>query len=492
MARRVKSVEQSIRETDEPAHRLKRDLSAWDLVVFGVGVIVGTGIFVLTGTQAATNAGPAVVISFLLAGLTCGLAALCYAELASSVPVAGSAYTFSYATLGELAAWVIGWDLLLELMLGAAVVARGWSAYLAQLLDLPTWMAGDAARPDLAAIAIVLVLGLLLVRGSKLSSRFTGVLVVVKVAVVLLVIVLGAMYVDTANWSPFVPPAEPAPEGEGGVLHQPIVQAFLGLEPTVFGAFGVVAAASVVFFAYIGFDIVATTAEESRNPQRDMPRGILGSLAVCTVLYMAVAAVLTGMVPYGELNTAAPLAEAFENIGITWAARLIALGAVAGITSVILVLMLGQTRVLFAMSRDHLLPPGLARVHPRFGTPWVITGVVTVGVAMLAGFVPLEALSELVSIGTLFAFVVVCLGVLVLRRTKPDLPRAFRTPGVPVIPVLGVAACVWLMINLPLDTWLRFLIWMAVGLVVYASYGRRRSRLVTGAPIGAASRQPPA
>lgn len=475
---RVKSVEQSIAETDEPGHRLKRTLRAWDLVVFGVGVIIGTGIFVLTGQQAATNAGPAVVLSFLLAGITCGLAALCYAELASTVPVAGSAYTFSYATLGELVAWIIGWDLLLELMLGAAVVARGWSAYLASLLDLPTWLAGDTARPDFAAIAIVVVLALLLVRGSKTSSRFTGVLVVIKVAVVLFVIALGAMHIDTANYSPFVPPAEPSPAADGGgVLHQPIVQAFLGLEPTHFGAFGVVAAASVVFFAYIGFDIVATTAEETQNPQRDMPRGILGSLAICTVLYMAVSFVLTGMVPYGDLNTGAPLAEAFEAVGVTWAARLIALGAVAGITSVILVLMLGQTRVLFAMSRDHLLPPPLARVHPRFGTPWVITVVVAGAVALLAGFVPLSALSELVSIGTLFAFVVVCLGVLVLRRTRPDLPRAFRTPGVPVVPILGVLACGWLMVNLPLETWLRFLVWMVLGLVVYVVYGRRHSRL---------------
>ncbi|MBB2923029.1 amino acid permease [Cellulomonas cellasea] len=474
---RVKSVEQSIAETDEPGHRLKRTLRAWDLVVFGVGVIIGTGIFVLTGQQAATNAGPAVVLSFLLAGITCGLAALCYAELASTVPVAGSAYTFSYATLGELVAWIIGWDLLLELMLGAAVVARGWSAYLASLFDLPPWLAGDTARPDFAAIAIVVVLALLLIRGSKASSRFTGVLVVVKVAIVLFVIGLGAMYIDTENYSPFVPPAE-ASEGAGGsVLHQPIVQAFLGLEPTHFGAFGVVAAASVVFFAYIGFDIVATTAEETQNPQRDMPRGILGSLAICTVLYMAVSFVLTGMVPYGELNTGAPLAEAFEAVGITWAARLIALGAVAGITSVILVLMLGQTRVLFAMSRDHLLPPSLARVHPRFGTPWLITVVVAGAVAVLAGFVPLSALSELVSIGTLFAFVVVCLGVLVLRRTRPDLPRAFRTPGAPVVPILGVVACGWLMINLPLETWLRFLAWMVIGLVIYVLYGRRHSRL---------------
>ncbi|WP_407344459.1 amino acid permease [Pengzhenrongella phosphoraccumulans] len=474
---RVKTVEQSIRETDEPGHQLKRNLKTWDLIVFGVGVIVGTGIFVLTGQQAALNAGPAVILSFLLAGITCAFAALCYAELAATVPVAGSAYTFAYATLGEVVAWIIGWDLLLELMLGAAVVARGWSAYLQSLLGLPTWMAGDKAWPDPAAIAIVLVLSLLLVRGSKTASRFTGVLVAVKIAVVLVVIVVGAMHINTANYSPFIPPSQPVQGAGGGILHQPIVQAFLGLEPSAFGVFGVVAATSVVFFAFIGFDIVATTAEETANPQRDMPRAILGSLAICTVLYMAVAAVLTGMVPYGELNTGAPLAEAFDSIGITWAARVIALGAVAGITTVILVMLMGQTRVLFAMSRDHLVPPRLAKVHPRFGTPSLITGIVAAAAATLAGFVPLSALSELVSIGTLFAFVVVCVGVLVLRRTRPDLPRAFRTPGVPVVPVLGVVACVWLMVNLPLETWLRFLVWMVIGIVIYLAYGRRHSRL---------------
>ena len=483
---RVKSVEQSIRETDEPGHQLKRNLRTWDLIVFGVGVIVGTGIFVLTGQQAALNAGPAVILSFLLAGITCAFAALCYAELASAVPVAGSAYTFAYATLGEVAAWIIGWDLMLELMLGAAVVARGWSAYLQSLLDLPTWMAGDKAWPDPAAVAIVLLLASLLIRGSKTASRFTGVLVTVKIAVVLLVIVVGAMHIKTANYTPFIPPAGPAPAGVGGIVHQPIVQAFLGLEPTTFGVFGVVAASSVVFFAFIGFDIVATTAEETKNPQRDMPRGILGSLAICTVLYMAVAAVLTGMVPYGQLNTGAPLAEAFDAIGVTWAARLIALGAVAGITTVILVMILGQTRVVFAMSRDHLLPPGLARVHPKFGTPWLITAVVAGLVAILAGFIPLSALSELVSIGTLFAFLVVCIGVLVLRRTRPTLPRSFRTPWVPVIPVLGVLSCGWLMLNLPLETWLRFLIWMVIGIAIYLAYGRRHSRLARGGGQGAA------
>jgi APA family basic amino acid/polyamine antiporter len=480
--RRVKNVEQSIQETDEPGHRLSKTLSALDLTVFGVGVIIGTGIFVLTGQQAAVNAGPAVIVSFLLAGITCAFAALCYAELASTVPVAGSAYTFAYATLGEVVAWIIGWDLLLELMLGAAVVARGWSAYLQSLLDLPTWMAGDHARPDLAAIAIVVVLALVLIRGSKTSSRLTGVLVAVKIAVVLLVIVVGAMHVNVANYQPFLPASQPAAHTAGNLLGEPIVQAFLGLEPTSFGWLGVVAAASVVFFAYIGFDIVATTAEETVNPQRDLPRGILGSLAICTVLYMAVSAVLTGMVPFAQLDTAAPLAEAFERIGVTWAAKTIAFGAVAGITSVILVLMLGQSRVLFAMSRDRLLPPGLARVHPRYGTPWLITALIAVAVAVLAGFVPLSALSKLVSIGTLFAFVVVCLGVLVLRHTRPDLPRAFRTPGSPVVPALGVLACVWLMLNLPVETWLRFLVWMVVGLAIYLLYGRRHSGFATKRP----------
>jgi len=477
---RVKSVEQSIQETDEPGHRLKKNLKTRDLIVFGVGVIIGTGIFVLTGQQAAVNAGPAVILSFLLAGITSAFAAICYAELASTVPVAGSAYTFSYATLGEVAAWIIGWDLLLELMLGAAVVARGWSAYLQSLLDLPGWLAGDNAWPDFAAIAIVLVLALLLVRGSKTASRFTGVLVAVKIAVVLLVIVVGAMNINAANYSPFIPPARSAAGAGGGILQQPIVQAFLGLQPTSFGGFGVVAAASVVFFAYIGFDIVATTAEEAANPQRDLPRAILGSLGISTVLYMAVAAVLTGMVPYAKLNTGAPLAEAFNALGLTWAARIIALGAVAGITTVILVLLLGQSRVLFAMSRDHLLPPRLARVHPKYGTPWLITVLVAVAVAALAGFVPLSSLSELVSIGTLFAFVVVSIGVLVLRRTRPELPRAFRTPWVPVVPILGVLTSGWLMLNLPLITWLRFLIWMVIGIVIYLAYGRRHSRLGRG------------
>jgi APA family basic amino acid/polyamine antiporter len=472
---RTKSVEQSIQDTDTPDHRLRRDLSAWDLGVFGVGVVIGTGIFVLTGQQAAVNAGPAIVLSFLLAGLVCGFAALCYAEFASTVPVAGSAYTFGYATLGELVAWIIGWDLLLELALGAAVVSRGWSAYAQDLFHLPTAIAGDDATVDVTAMLVVVVLGVVAIAGTKLSSRFTGLLVAVKVAVVVFVVIAGLFFVRAANYRPFVPPSQPAESGSGGST--PLLQVLLGVTPSHFGAWGVVAAASIVFFAFIGFDVVATTAEETRNPQRDVPRGIIGSLVVCTVLYMAVSLVITGMRPYRDLNTAAPLAEAFRQNNAGWASALISTGAICGITTVILVLMLGQARVLFAMSRDGLLPPALAAVHPRYGTPWVITTITATVVALLAGFVPLSKLSELVSIGTLFAFVVVSIGVLVLRRTRPDLPRAFRTPWVPVLPIGSVLACGWLMLNLPVDTWLRFVIWMAVGFVVYFGYSRQHSRL---------------
>ena len=475
---RTKSVERSIRETDEPEHKLKKSLNAWDLTVFGVGVIIGTGIFVLTGEQAALNAGPAVVVSFLLAAVACGLAALCYAEFASTVPVAGSAYTFSYATLGELVAWIIGWDLVLELGLGAAVVSRGWSAYLQKLFGLPTWLAGDQAVPDFGAILIVVLLSGLAIVGTKLSGRVTAVLVVIKLAVVLLVIVAGLFYVKTANYTPFIPAAKPKEAGSG--LTQPLIQAVFGLEPTSFGVFGIVAAASVVFFAYIGFDIVATAAEETRNPARDLPRGIIASLAICTVLYMAVALVITGMVRYTQLNTGAPLAEAFEANGVTWASKLISVGAVCGITTVILVLMLGQSRVLFAMARDGLLPTGLARVHPTFGTPYRITLITSAFIAALAGFVDLTKLSEMVSIGTLFAFVVVSAGVIILRRTRPDLKRAFRAPGVPWMPAFAILACVWLMLNLPVETWLRFVVWMVLGFGIYFLYGASHSRLGRG------------
>ncbi len=477
----VKSVEQSMADTDEPEHRLKKELSAWDLTVFGIGVIIGTGIFVLTGQQANVNAGPAIAISFVLAGVTCALAALCYAEFASTVPVAGSAYTFSYATLGELVAWIIGWDLVLELALGAAVVARGWSGYLQSLFNLPSWLAGDAARPDIAAIVIVLALTAIAVLGTKLSGRVTGVLVVIKVAVVLFVIIAGLVFIKVGNYQPFIPPSVPSPAGSAGV-DEPLVQVLFGMSPSHFGVFGIVAAASVVFFAYIGFDIVATAAEETKNPKRDIPRGIIGSLVICTVLYVAVSIVITGMLNYSDarMNTSAPLAEAFKANGATWASSIISIGAVCGLTTVVLVLMLGQARVLFAMSRDGLLPTRLAAVHPRFGTPYVITIGTGVFVAVLAGIVPLAELSKLVSIGTLFAFVLVSAGVIILRRTRPDLERSFRVPAVPWIPILSILACVWLMLNLSVATWLRFIVWLVVGFVIYFTYGASHSRLHTG------------
>ncbi|HSE71881.1 MAG TPA: amino acid permease [Nocardioidaceae bacterium] len=482
---RTKSVEQSIKDTDEPDHRLKKNLGALDLVVFGVGVIIGAGIFVLTGTAAATNAGPAVSISFLIAGLACGLAALCYAEFASTVPVAGSAYTFSYATFGELIAWIIGWDLVLEFTIGSAALATGFSGYLQNLLagtpfEVPTALASASdGIINLPAVIIALVVMAVLIIGIKLSSRINQVVVAIKLAVVALVIVAGVGYVSASNFSPFVPPSEPTPEAEGGFLQVPLITSIFGLDPAVYGLAGVVAGAALVFFAFIGFDVVATTAEEARNPQKDVPIGILGSLAIVTLLYMAVSLIITGMQNYQDIDPedAAPLATAFDAVGVEWMGNLIAIGACIGLTVVVMILMLGQTRVAFAMSRDGLLPRGLAKVHPTFRTPYRITAITGVAVAAIAGFVDLETLAHLVNIGTLFAFILVCVGVVILRRTRPDLPRSFRVPAAPVVAALAVLLCFYLMLNLTGDTWIRFLIWMAIGIVVYFAYGRRNSRL---------------
>ena len=486
---RVKSVEESIRDTEEPDHQLKKNLSGLDLTVFGVGVIIGTGIFVLTGEVARTTTGPAVAVSFVIAGLVCALAALCYAEFASTVPVAGSAYTFSYATLGELVAWIIGWDLVLELALGAATVAVGWSGYLNQLLGdlgipLPTSVAGEEATVNLPAIFIVAVMTGVLILGIKFSSRVTSVIVAIKVAIVLLVIVVGLFYVKAANYSPFVPPAQPSESGSG--WSAPLIQTLFGFAPSTFGVGGILAGAAIVFFAFIGFDIVATAAEETKDPARDLPRGIIGSLVICTVLYVAVSLVVVGMQRYSELSSEAPLADAFRSVGLPFLSGAISVGALAGLTSVVMILMLGQSRVLFAMSRDHLLPPALGAVHPKYGTPYKITLITGVVVAVLAGFIPLGVLAELVNIGTLFAFVLVSVGVIVLRRTRPDLPRAFRVPLVPVLPVVSALACLYLMLNLPAETWARFAIWMALGVVFYFAYGRRHSRF---SRAGAAERK---
>ncbi|MEV5407608.1 amino acid permease [Thermopolyspora sp. NPDC052614] len=489
---RTKSVEQSIRDTEDPRHRLRRSLSALDLTVFGVGVIVGTGIFVLTGRVARENAGPAVVLSFVVAAVVCGLAALCYAEFASTLPVAGSAYTFSYATLGEFPAWIIGWDLMLELALAAAVVSVGWSGYVTSLLatlgiELPAAIAGESGLVNVPAVLIVLLLTAALVAGIRLSARVNLIMVAVKLSVILLVLVAGLFFINGANYSPFIPPPVSTPGVQG--VSAPLIQVLFGVTPVAFGVFGVFSAAAIVFFAYIGFDIVATAAEETRNPARDLPIGILGSLGLCTLLYVAVSLVIVGMQPYDRLSEAAPLADAFRAVGAPWIASLISVGVVAGLTTVMLILMLGQSRVFFAMSRDNLLPPALAEVHPRFRTPYRVTIIIGVVTAALAGLIPLSALAELVNIGTLFAFVVVSAGVVILRRTRPDLHRAFRVPWVPVVPALSVLACLYLMLNLPVDTWLRFIAWMALGIVIYWLYGSRHSRVARPADQQAA--EPP-
>ena len=502
---RTKSVEASIADTEEPEHSLKKGLGALDLVVFGVGVSVGAGIFVLTGQAAASNAGPAVALSFVIAAVACALAAVCYAEFASTVPVAGSAYTFSFATLGELVAWTIGWDLVLEFVVGAAAVSTSFSAYLQVVLGqvgitLPTAVSGvEEGVVNLPAALLVLGLTVVIATGIKLSSRLNQVLTAIKVGVVLLVIVVGAFYVSTANWSPFVPPSQGAgaggPGAEESTLTAPLVQTLFGLEPSVFGVGGVVAAAALVFFAFIGFDVVATTAEETRRPQRDVPIGILGSLAVVTVLYVAVSLIITGVRPYTEIDPedGAPLATAFTAIGVGWMGSVVAVGAGLGLIAVTMILIIGQTRVAFAMARDGLLPRSLARTDPRTGTPVRITVITGTVIAVLAAFVPLSELSLLVNIGTLFAFILVSVGVVVLRRTRPDLQRSFRVPLVGVVASLSVLACLYLMLNLSLETWIRFLVWMALGYVVYFVYARKHSVLAghperTGRPDASARR----
>jgi basic amino acid/polyamine antiporter, APA family len=481
---RTKSVEQSIADTEEGEQSLRRSLGPIDLTVFGVGVIIGTGIFVLTGEAAGTLAGPAVALSFVAAGVVCALAALCYAEFASTVPVAGSAYTFSYASLGELVAWIIGWDLILELALGAATVASGWSDYFRVVMDetfgvnLPAFIDGD--HHNLVAAAVVLLVTALLCLGIEASNRVTAVVVAIKVSVVLLVIVAGFFYIKGGNYDPFVPPTGTKPAA-GGESDPSLLQS-IGLGTGTFGVGGIFTAAALVFFAYIGFDVVATTAEETKRPQRDLPIGIFASLGICTVLYVLVSLVVTGMVPFDKIEVEAPLAAAFQSVGKDGIAQVISFGALAGLFTVMLILMLGQARVFFAMSRDRLFPPFFSHLSERFQTPYRSTILTGIAVAALAGLVPLESLAKLVNIGTLFAFMVVAGGVLVLRRTQPDLDRSFRTPFVPALPIVSILASFYLTLNLPGETWVRFLIWMAVGLVFYFAYARRHSRLADDQP----------
>ena len=456
-------------------HRLKRALGATNLTALGIGAIIGTGIFVLTGTVAAQNAGPAVVLSFVLAGVASIFAALCYSEFASLVPMAGSAYTYGYATLGEVFAWIIGWDLLLEYALGAVTVSIGWSGYVVSFLhdigiDIPAQLSAArgtlitladgtqvAAIFNLPAVIIIGIVTLLLVIGIKESANANNVIVIIKVAVVLLFIVGAAHAVNPANWHPFMPPST-------GVRGQ-------------FGWSGVMQGAGIVFFAYIGFDAVSTAAQEAKNPQRDMPIGIIGSLLICTVLYILVSGVATGIMSYHDLNVPDPIAVAADHAGLGWMSSLIKLGAIAGLSSVILVMLLGQSRILWTMADDGLMPKFVSKVHPKFRTPWITTILTGVVVAFFAAILPIRDAASLVSIGTLLAFVIVSIGVLVLRVREPELPRKFKAPIVWFVAPMGALSALYLMISLPWRTWERLIIWFVIGMVVYFFYGVRRSNL---------------
>ncbi|MGK4581886.1 amino acid permease [Kitasatospora sp. HPMI-4] len=484
---RIKTVEQTLQDLQGTGGvgRLRRDLGWFDLVVTGVGMVLGTGIFVFTGQVAKQMAGPAVAVSFVLAAVICGCAALCYAELASSLPVAGSAYTFAYTTLGETMAWIIGWAMMLELTLSACVVAVGWSGYLQSMLDtvgvhLPTAISGGhGSVVNLPAALLIMALVGVLVVGGSVSKGATRVLVAVKIAVVLVVVGVGVFFVKASNYSPFVPHSAPSNAASG--MSEPLLQWLGGGVPTAFGIGGVVTAAAMVFVSYIGFDVVATSAEETRRPQRDLPIGLLGSLLVVTVLYVAVSMVITGMQSYRDLSVEAPVADAFKSVGQPVVAGLISVGVVVGLVTVCMVSIRGQSRVLLAMSRDRLLPPSFAAVHPRYATPHRSLLLLGAVMAVLSGFVDIGVLADLVNIGTLFAFMLVSVGVVVLRRTRPDLPRPFRVPLVPLLPGVSFVACLYLMLNLQLLTWVTFVVWLAVGLVLYAAYGRRHSRLAAPA-----------
>jgi APA family basic amino acid/polyamine antiporter len=489
------------KETGE--HSLRRALGPVNLITLGIGAIIGAGIFVLTGQAAAQSAGPAIVVSFILSGIICTFAGLCYAEFASLIPIAGSAYTYGYATLGELIAWIIGWDLILEYAFGAATVASGCSGYFVSFLEDrgifidPKWittpgtemvfykghwaalntvgMALETGNVDpatlphatgvfnLVAFLAIAFVTFVLVVGIKESANFNSAIVIVKVAIVLVFIGIAGMFVirhpslASANWHPFIPPNA----GQFGS----------------FGWSGVARGAAVIFFAYIGFDAVSTAAQEAKNPQKDMPVGIIGSLVICTFLYILVSGLLTAVVPYTDLNVAAPVAIGIDATGVRWGSFLVKLGAIAGLASVMLVMLLGQSRVFYSMSRDGLLPKWAGAIHPRFRTPWITSIVVGVCVAIFASTIPIGDLAVLVNIGTLLAFVIVCAGVWILRRKRPDLPRPFKTPLVPLVPILGILTALAAMASLPAKTWYRLLIWLAIGLLVYVFYGRSHSKV---------------
>jgi APA family basic amino acid/polyamine antiporter len=465
----------------EGEHALKRTLGPVQLVALGIGAIIGAGLFSLTGIAAANHAGPAVTLAFVLAAFGCAFAGLCYSEFSTMIPIAGSAYTYSYATMGELLAWIIGWDLVLEYAVGAATVAVSWSGYVASFLAdfgiiLPQHLINSPFQqiklPDgtmghgfvnLPAVIVVVLISWLLITGIQESARANAIIVVLKVSVVILFICFGWSYINPANHTPFIPP-------NTGVSGE-------------FGWSGIVRAAGIVFFAFIGFDAVSTAAQETKNPQRDMPWGIIGSLAVCTVLYVLFSYTLTGIVNYREMNNAAPVATAIDRTGIIWLQKAIKLAIIAGYTSVILVMLLGQSRVFYSMSRDGLLPKMFSDVHPKFRTPWRSNLLFMVFVGLFAAFAPIQLVGEMTSIGTLFAFVLVCAGIMVMRRTHPELPRPFRTPLVPFVPLLGIAANLFLMAGLGWENWMRLVIWLVIGLCIYFGYSRHHSRLNQPEPV---------
>lgn len=470
-----KPVEDIIKSGEADSHRLAKTLGPVSITAMGIGSIIGAGIFVLTGTAAAQYAGPAIMLSFVLGGIACAFVGLCYSELAAMLPVSGSTYSYTYATMGEIFAWIIGWDLILEYAMGAATVAVGWSGYITSILrglglNIPavlaaapgtavTWPGGTASHgiANLPAALIVLALTAMLVAGTKESARLNNIMVALKLAVVVAFIAAGSFVLKPAHWQPFIPP------NDGSFGH--------------FGLGRILRGSAVVFFAFIGFDAVSTAAQEARDPQKDMPTGILGSLVISTLLYIAVAAVLTGLVPYKDLDVPDPIAKGVDVIGYGWFSLVIKLGALTGLTTVILVSLYGQSRILFTMSRDGLLPDFFAATHPKWQTPYLSQALTGIIVATVAAFTPIGVLSEMVSIGTLFAFILVCVAVIMLRRSDAGAFRPFRVPGVPVVPLLGIAFCLLLMSGLPLVTWLRLLLWLSAGLAIYFAYGHRKSRL---------------
>lgn len=463
---KVKKLDKLLEESIETENSLKRSLSSGALVALGIGAIIGAGLFSLTGIAAADHAGPAVTLSFILAALACALAGLCYAEFASMIPVAGSAYTYSYATMGEFVAWIIGWDLVLEYALAAATVSVSWSSYLNELLlffniHLPKDFInspGDGGIINLPAIFIVCIISLTLLRGTKESITINNILVIIKVAVVILFIALGWKFMDPINHEPFIP-ANTGVRGE-------------------FGWSGIAAGAALLFFAFVGFDAVSTAAQEAKNPQKGMPIGILGSLVVCTILYVLFSYVMTGLVPYSTFKgDASPAITAFKVTGYTWIQMLLTIAILAGYTSVILVMLLGQSRVFYSMSNDGLLPKLFSDIHKKFRTPWKTNLFFLFFVSIFAGFVPIKDLGHMVSIGTLFAFTLVCIGIIIMRKRMPNAPRKFKVPFVPVIPILGAAVCIFLMGALNLESWLRLFVWLSLGVIIYFLYGKKNSKV---------------